>query len=61
VAIAAPLPVVAIGGIDRERAASALAAGAAGLAVISAVAGADDPEAEVRALCALLSSPEASG
>lgn len=58
-AIAAPLPVIAIGGIDRSRAAAALAAGAAGIAVISAVAGADDPLAEVRALSALCAGSSA--
>ena len=47
---AAPLPVVAIGGIDAARAAEVAAAGARGVAVISAVAGADDPEAATRAL-----------
>jgi thiamine-phosphate pyrophosphorylase len=47
-----PLPVVAIGGIDTENAASLRAAGAAGFAVISAVAGSPTPEAAVRALLA---------
>jgi thiamine-phosphate pyrophosphorylase len=51
---AAPRPVVAIGGIDAERAAAALHAGAAGVAVISAVAGAEDAEAAVRELVAAL-------
>ena len=45
-----PLPVVAIGGIDATNAASVRAAGAAGFAVISAVAGAPEPEAAARAL-----------
>jgi thiamine-phosphate diphosphorylase len=45
---AAPLPVVAIGGIDAARAPDALRAGARGVAVISAVAGAADPEAATR-------------
>ena len=49
-ATVAPLPLVAIGGIDAGSAASAIAAGAAAVAVISAVAGAADPEAAVRAL-----------
>lgn len=49
VAVAAPLPLVAIGGIDVARASDVAATGA-GLAVISAVAGADDPEAATRAL-----------
>ncbi len=42
------LPIVAIGGIDRERALICRAAGAHGVAVIGAVAGADDPESVVR-------------
>jgi thiamine-phosphate pyrophosphorylase len=45
-----PLPVVAIGGIDAGNAASVRVAGAAGFAVISAVAGAEEPEAATRAL-----------
>jgi len=49
-AIAAPLPVIAIGGIDASRAGDAIRAGAAGIAVISAVAGAADPVAATRAL-----------
>jgi thiamine-phosphate pyrophosphorylase len=52
VAQVAPLPLVAIGGIDAARIATVRAAGAAGVAVISAVAGADDPEAATRALAA---------
>ncbi len=48
--IVAPRPLVAIGGIDSGNAAEVLRAGADGLAVISAVAGADDPEAATRAL-----------
>jgi len=47
---AGALPVVAIGGIDVHNAGSLIAAGAAGIAVISAVAGADDPVAATRAL-----------
>ncbi len=47
-----PLPVVAIGGIDAGNAASVREAGAAGFAVISAVAGAAEPEAATRALVA---------
>ncbi len=43
-------PVIAIGGIDAARAGSLRAAGAAGLAVIGALAGADDPPAAARAL-----------
>jgi thiamine-phosphate pyrophosphorylase len=49
-AAVAPLPLVAIGGIHSGNAAGVIAAGAAGVAVISAVAGAEDPEAATRAL-----------
>ena len=49
-AAAAHLPAVAIGGIDAARAGEARAAGAAGVAVVSAVLGAPDPEAATRAL-----------
>jgi thiamine-phosphate pyrophosphorylase len=48
----APLPLVAIGGIDAASCAQARAAGARGFAVISAVANAADPLAAVRALVA---------
>jgi thiamine-phosphate pyrophosphorylase len=47
-----PLPVIAIGGIDASNAASVRATGAAGFAVISAVAGAPEPGAATRALLA---------
>jgi thiamine-phosphate pyrophosphorylase len=50
VAIAAPRPLVAIGGIDAARAADVARAGAAAVCVLSAVAGAPDPEAAARAL-----------
>ena len=52
VRLVAPLPLVAIGGIDRDRAPAVADAGAAGIAVISAVAGAADPEAATRELTA---------
>ena len=45
-------PLVAIGGIDAATPRSVRAAGAAGFAVISAVAGAAEPEAATRALVA---------
>ncbi len=48
VRLAAPRPVVAIGGIDADNAGAVAAAGATGVAVISAVAGADDPVAATR-------------
>ncbi len=44
------LPVVAISGITVENAASVIKAGADGIAVISAVCAAEDPEAAARAL-----------
>ena len=49
-ALVAPLPVVAIGGIDADVAVRARRAGAAGVAVISAVAAAPDPEQATRTL-----------
>ena len=45
-----PLPLVAIGGINVERAAQARKAGAAGVAVISAITTAASPEAAIMAL-----------
>ena len=46
------LPIIAIGGVDTANAAAAIAAGADGVAVISAVSGAAEPEAATRTLCA---------
>ena len=47
----APLPVVAIGGLGVREAAQVMAGGAAGgIAVVSAICGAHDPEAAARAL-----------
>ena len=42
---AAPLPTVAIGGLKSEHVASVFAAGADGLAVVSAICGTPDPKA----------------
>ncbi len=47
---AAPVPAVAIGGIGLADAAALRACGCAGLAVVSAISGAADPEAAARAL-----------
>jgi thiamine-phosphate pyrophosphorylase len=47
VARVAPRPLVAIGGIDAAQVGAVLAAGARGVAVLSAVAGANDPAAAV--------------
>ncbi|HTY17074.1 MAG TPA: thiamine phosphate synthase [Myxococcota bacterium] len=46
----APLPLVAIGGIDDARAGEVVRAGAAAVCAISAVAGADDMEGAARAM-----------
>lgn len=54
VALVAPLPVVAIGGIDADNLADVVRAGARGVAVISAVAGARDPVAATRGLVGCL-------
>ncbi|ABU60153.1 thiamine phosphate synthase [Roseiflexus castenholzii] len=51
IARAVDLPVLGIGGITVANAASVVRAGAVGVAVISAVIGAPDPEAATRALC----------
>lgn len=46
-----PLPVVAIGGLDAERARLVRSTGVAGgIAAVSAICGAEDPEAAARAL-----------
>jgi thiamine-phosphate pyrophosphorylase len=47
---AVEIPVVAIGGIDVENATDAIAAGADGVAVISAITAADDPQGATREL-----------
>lgn len=47
---ASPVPSVAIGGLKRGHAAEVFAAGALGLAVVSAICGQPDPEAAARAL-----------
>ncbi len=44
------LPMVAIGGIDETNAAAVMARGVEGVAVVSAICGAKDPEAAARAL-----------
>ncbi|HEY8491726.1 MAG TPA: thiamine phosphate synthase [Dehalococcoidia bacterium] len=55
-AAAGPLPLLGIGGIDAGNAAAVLAAGADGVAVVSAVLAAADPEAAARALRAALTA-----
>jgi thiamine-phosphate diphosphorylase len=60
--LAAPLPVVAIGGITIDNVADVARAGASGVAVISAVAAADDPAQAVRDLAkAFADAREARG
>jgi thiamine-phosphate diphosphorylase len=53
---AVPVPLVGIGGITADNAASVLAAGADGVAVISALCAAPDPEAATRAFLARIAS-----
>jgi thiamine-phosphate pyrophosphorylase len=48
------LPIVAIGGIGEANAASAVAAGAEGVAVVSAICAAPDPGAAARRLAAIV-------
>ena len=55
-ALVAPLPLIAIGGVDCEGAERVARAGAAGAAVISAVAAAADPVAATRDLVAALAA-----
>lgn len=50
VAAAVPVPVIAIGGVTADRVAELVAAGAAGVAVVSAVTAAADPAAATRRL-----------
>ncbi len=51
-ALAAPRPLIAIGGIGRDQFAALRVAGAAGVAVISVVAGATNPTTSTRELVA---------
>ena len=48
-----PKPIVAIGGLDARQQRAGLAAGADGLAVVSAIVAAADPEAAARRFTAL--------
>lgn len=61
VAEAVSIPVVAIGGITLENAAAAVRVGAAGVAVISAVVGAEEPEVAARRMrCAVSAGRQAT-
>ncbi|MCH2172126.1 thiamine phosphate synthase [Myxococcota bacterium] len=53
-----PFPVIAIGGINSRRAPEVVATGAAGLAVISAVADQPDPTAATRAISGCFPRPQ---
>jgi thiamine-phosphate pyrophosphorylase len=59
--LVAPLPLVAIGGIDAARAGDALRAGAAAVCAISAVAGADDMETAARAMARAIDAARRAG
>ncbi len=50
------IPVFALGGVKRENAGDVIAAGAHGIALISAIVAADNPEKEASAFSALLSA-----
>lgn len=52
----ATVPVVAIGGITRERAPSVIAAGAQGVAVVSAICSAPDPQSAAAILRSITAS-----
>jgi thiamine-phosphate pyrophosphorylase len=58
---ASSLPVVGIGGIDASNAARVLSHGAAGVAVLSAVAAADDPSEATRVLRAIVDNARSAG
>jgi len=55
------LPLVAVGGIHAGNAAEVLAAGADGLAVVSAICAAPDPEAAARSLRGIVDAARAAG
>jgi thiamine-phosphate pyrophosphorylase len=54
IARAAPVPVLAIGGLNATRAAEVLAAGPAGIAVMGSIMRAAEPDREVKALLAIV-------
>lgn len=58
VALAAPRPLVAIGGVDARRVADVVGAGASGVAVISAVADAENPRQAVAELVRTLDAAQ---
>lgn len=56
IARAVSIPVVGIGGINKENAASVISSGASGIAVVSAIFGKPDPEEETRQLMDIVKS-----
>ena len=54
IAAAAPVPVLAIGGLNATRAAEVLAAGPVGIAVMGSIMRAVDPGREMKALLAIV-------
>ncbi len=54
IAAAAPVPVLAIGGLNATRAAEVLAAGPVGIAVMGGIMRAADPGQEIKALLAIV-------
>lgn len=60
VSLAGDLPAVAIAGINASNAGEVIATGVGGIAVVSAIAGADDPEAAASALCRIIEEAKRS-
>ncbi|MCW2309891.1 thiamine phosphate synthase [Rhodobium gokarnense] len=58
---ASPVPAVAIGGLKAAHVAEVFAAGAKGLAVVSAICGRPDPEAAARALAEEIAASRSRG
>lgn len=61
IARATRLPAVAIGGLKATHAAEAIAAGAGGMAVVSAICGTPDPEAAARRLARAIRAAKIGG
>ena len=60
VSLAGDLPAVAIAGINASNAGEVIATGVGGIAVVSAIASADDPEAAASALCRIIEEAKRS-